>query len=203
MKSVKKERLDKLVLEAGLAETRTKAQALIMAGLIKVDGKRALKGGENYPCESEIELIKPPHPYVGRGGLKLEKAINHFKIDVTGRTCLDAGASTGGFTHCMLLNGAKKVYAVDVGYGQLDLKLREDPRVVVIERCNVRYLDEKTIPRPVDLITVDVSFISLSLVIPALNNLLKTGGDLICLIKPQFEAERGEAKKGVIKSTTV
>jgi 23S rRNA (cytidine1920-2'-O)/16S rRNA (cytidine1409-2'-O)-methyltransferase len=196
-------RLDNLLVEKGLAPTRNKALGMIMAGIVRVGDRIVIKAGEKFDPDVTIEIISPPHPYVSRGGLKLEKALDHFKIDVQDKVCLDAGASTGGFTHCLLMRGAKKVYAIDVGYGQLDLSLREDPRVVNIEKYNVRYIDRGVVPEDVDIITADLSFISLAKVIPVLDCFLKPGGVLLPLIKPQFEAEISEIKKGVVKSTEV
>jgi 23S rRNA (cytidine1920-2'-O)/16S rRNA (cytidine1409-2'-O)-methyltransferase len=198
-----KNRLDNLLVEKGLAPTRSKALGMIMAGIVKVEDRIVTKAGEKFAPEVSIEIISPPHPYVSRGGLKLEKALDHFKIVVQDKVCLDAGASTGGFTHCLLLKGAEKVYAVDVGYGQLDLTLRKDSRVVNIEKCNVRYLSREQVPEDVDIITADLSFISLSKVVPVLDKFLKPGGQLIPLIKPQFEAEIKEVKKGVVRSTEI
>jgi len=202
-KKTKKQRLDNLVVKAGIADTRSKAKAMIMAGIIRVGDRIVTKSGTFFPENVEITLIKPPHPYSGRGGLKLEKALDEFNIDVKGKTCIDAGASTGGFTSCLLLRGAKKVYAVDVGYGQIDLKLRNDERVIVLEKCNVRYLSNEHVPEKVDIITTDLSFISLKKVIRRLKDFLKPEGILIPLIKPQFEAERKHCKKGIIRDPDV
>lgn len=196
-------RLDQLLLDRGFAPTRNKALGMIIAGIVRVGERIATKAGEKFPNDVEIEIIKPPHPYVSRGGLKLEKALEHFKIEVKGKICLDAGASTGGFTHCLLLRGAAKVYAADVGYGQLDFSLRNDARVVVLEKCNVRYLSKEQVPELVDVITADLSFISLTKVIEKLKDFLKQGGFFIPLIKPQFEAERGLAKKGVVRDPQI
>lgn len=196
-------RIDALLVNKGLAPNRSRARAYIMAGIIKAGGKPVDKPGQCFTEDVEVEIIKPPHPYVGRGGLKIEKGLDHFDIDVKGKVCLDAGASTGGFTHCLLLRGAMKVYAADVGYGQLDYKLRTDERVVVLEKCNVRYLSNEHVPEKVDVITADLSFISLRLVIPKLLEFLKPCGVLMPLIKPQFEAERGKAKKGVVRDRAV
>jgi len=200
---IRKVRLDQLLVERGLSPTRSKAQALIMACKVKVEDKIFCKAGTRVPEDAIVEIIKPPHPYVGRGGLKLEKALDEFNISVEGKTCIDAGASTGGFTHCLLLRGAVKVYAIDVGYGQLAFKLRKDPRVIVLEKCNVRYLSEENVPEKVDIITADVSFISLEKVIKSLLNFIRPGGIFIPLIKPQFEAERKFSRKGVVRDEKV
>lgn len=199
-----KKRLDILVTERGLAESREKAKALIMAGQIYVDNQKADKPGDTFPEECRIESRGKGLPYVSRGGLKLEKAMEEFPITLEGKTCMDIGASTGGFTDCMLQNGAVKVYAVDVGYGQLDWKLRQDPRVVCMERTNARYLTAEQIPEALDFVSVDVSFISLGLILPALRPLLAERADLVCLIKPQFEAGKGKVgKKGVVRDPKV
>ncbi len=192
----KKERLDKLVHDQGLAESRSRAQALILAGVVYVNGQKSTKAGVLIPSDAKIELQGMPIPYVSRGGLKLEAALKGFNINPQGWVCGDIGASTGGFTDCLLQNGAAKVYAVDVGYGQLDVKLRNDPRVIVMEKVNARYLDIQQIQETLDLVTIDVSFISLKLVIPAITPLLKPGGYLLALVKPQFEAGRKEIDKG-------
>jgi 23S rRNA (cytidine1920-2'-O)/16S rRNA (cytidine1409-2'-O)-methyltransferase len=192
----KKERLDKLVHDLGLADSRSRAQALILSGVVYVNGQKATKSGMSYPVDAKIELQGMPIPYVSRGGLKLEAAIKAFDIKPIGWVCADIGASTGGFTDCMLQNGAAKVYAIDVGYGQLDVKLRHDPRVVVMEKVNARHLDADKIQEKMDMITIDVSFISLKIVIPAITSLIKTDGYLLALVKPQFEAGRKEIDKG-------
>ena len=195
-----KKRLDVLVVEAGLAESREKAKALIMAGVIYVDNQKADKAGTAYPEGTQVELRGNKMPYVSRGGFKLEKAMKTFPIDLSGCVTMDIGASTGGFTDCMLQNGAKKVYAVDVGYGQLAWKLRSDSRVVNLERTNVRYLTPEQVPEPLDFFSVDVCFISLKLVLPAVRPFLKENGTAVCLIKPQFEAGRDKVgKKGVVR----
>lgn len=193
---MKKERLDVLLVEQGYFPSREKAKAAIMAGEILVDGQISDKAGTKIDPETEITVHTDPCPYVSRGGYKLEKAIQTFGLNLSGDICVDIGASTGGFTDCMLQNGAKKVYSIDVGYGQLDWKLRTDPRVVNIERCNIRYFDPNTIKEPVDLISIDVSFISLKLVLPVAKKLLSDSGGILCLIKPQFEAGREEVSKG-------
>ena len=199
-----KKRLDVLLTERGLAESRQKAQAIIMAGQVFWQGKRMDKAGASVPEDAELE-IRGGLKYVSRGGLKLEKAMETFDLpDLTGAVAIDAGASTGGFTDCMLQNGAAKVYAVDVGYGQLAWSLRSDPRVVCMERTNVRYLTGEDIPEPLDFGSVDVSFISLRLILPALRTLMKPEGELVCLIKPQFEAGKEKVgKKGVVRDRAV
>ena len=188
-----RQRLDRAVVEQGLAESLEKAQALIMAGRVRVQGRPATKPGQTVSQGAPISL-EPGLEYVGRGGTKLAHALEQFHLDANGTVALDVGASTGGFTHCLLLRGAQRVYAVDVGYGQLDYRLRQDPRVVVMERVNARYpisLEEK-----VDLATVDVSFISLTMVLPSVAQHLKVGGNIVALVKPQFEARRDEVGKG-------
>ena len=199
-----KKRLDILVTERGLAESREKAKALIMAGDVYVDQQKADKPGDLYPEEAPIEVRGKGLKYVSRGGLKLEKAMAEFPISLSGLVCMDVGASTGGFTDCMLQNGAKKVYAVDVGYGQLAWSLRTDPRVVNLERTNARYLSQEQVPEPIDFFSVDVSFISLSLILPAVRPLLAENARAVCLIKPQFEAGREKVgKKGVVRDPAV
>lgn len=199
-----KKRLDVLLHERGLAESRSKAQALIMAGKVLVNGQRVEKAGTAFPDTVEVQLKGQPIPYVSRGGLKLEKAIRLFGIDLNGAVAIDAGASTGGFTDCMLQHGASRVYAVDVGYGQLAWSLRTDERVICMERTNVRTLTRQQIPEALDFGSVDLSFISLKLVLPALRGLLKEDGKLLCLIKPQFEAGREKVgKKGVVRDAAV
>lgn len=194
MKGAKK-RLDQLLVERGLAESRAKAQALIRAGLVFVDGQRRDKPGTRVPEGAEIRVVSGPR-YVSRGGEKLAAALDAFGIDPAGKVCLDVGASTGGFTDCLLQRGARKVYAVDVGKGLLHWRLRSDPRVVVREGVNARYLRREDIGEPVDLVTVDVSFISLRLVLPPLRRIVRPEGDVIVLVKPQFEAGRGKVGKG-------
>ena len=196
-----KKRLDVYLVEQGLVESRQKAQAIIMAGQVFWQGKRMDKAGAPIPEGAQVEIRGQTLRYVSRGGLKLEKAMETFSLpSLDGVTAIDAGASTGGFTDCMLQNGAAKVYAVDVGYGQLAWKLREDPRVVCMERTNVRYLTKEDIPEPLDFGSVDVSFISLHLILPALRPLMKENGSLVCLIKPQFEAGKEKVgKKGVVR----
>ena len=199
-----KTRLDVLLVERGLQETRQKAQATIMSGLVYVDGRKVDKAGTAVPDDARLEVRGSALRYVSRGGLKLEKAISAFRLSLDGAICADIGASTGGFTDCMLQNGAAKVYAVDVGSGQLDWKLRNDARVVCMERTNARYLDREQIPDELDFASVDVSFISLRLILPAVHGLLKAGGHVACLIKPQFEAGREKVgKKGVVRDPAV
>lgn len=199
-----KKRLDALVLERGLAESRQKAQAIIMSGLVFVNGQRADKAGTAVDETAQVEYRGQPLAYVSRGGLKLEKAMQTFPIVLAGAICGDIGASTGGFTDCMLQNGAAKVYAVDVGYGQLAWSLRSDPRVVCLERTNARYLTHEQVPDALDFASVDVSFISLRLILPALRGLLNPNGKVTCLIKPQFEAGRDKVgKKGVVRDPAV
>ena len=200
-----KKRLDVLLTERNLAESRAKAQAIIMAGLVYVQGQKADKPGISYEENVDIEVRGEVCPYVSRGGLKLEKALRDFCVDPTGFVCSDSGASTGGFTDCLLQQGAKKVFAIDVGYGQLEWKIRSDPRVVVMERTNIRYVTPDQLGEPLDLSVVDVSFISLKIVLPAIQALLKPGmGQVLCLIKPQFEAGRDQVgKKGVIRDPQI
>ena len=192
-----KRRLDNLLLERGIVQSRERAKGLILSGDVRVNGNPVNKAGTLIDENAEIEITKDI-PYVSRGGLKLEKAIKEFNINVKDKVAIDVGASTGGFTDCLIQYGAKKVYAVDVGYGQLAWKLRNDPRVVIIERKNVRYIKPSDIGEPVDIATIDVSFISLKLVLPVVKNLLKENGEIIALIKPQFEVGRGEVGKGGI-----
>lgn len=200
-----KKRLDVLLVERGLAETRAKAQAIIMSGLVYVTGQKADKPGMSFDEAVEIEVRGATCPYVSRGGLKLEKALRDFGVDPTGYVCSDSGASTGGFTDCLLQQGAKKVFAIDVGYGQLDWKIRSDPRVVVMERTNVRYVTPEQLGEPLDLSVVDVSFISLRIVLPVIKTFLKeAAGQVLCLIKPQFEAGKEKVgKKGVVRDPEV
>ena len=199
-----KKRLDVLLTERGLQESRQRAQAVIMSGEVFVNGQRVDKPGTAVAEDARIEVRGGTLAYVSRGGLKLEKAMAAFPIDLNGAVCADIGASTGGFTDCMLQNGAEKVYAVDVGYGQLAWKLRSDPRVVCLERTNARYLTHEQVPDELDFASVDVSFISLKLILPPLNGLLKDGGHAACLVKPQFEAGREKVgKKGVVRDPAV
>src|SRR5437667_4408355 len=193
-----RKRLDLLLVERGLAESRQKAQAMILAGEVQINGTRAEKGGQLVAQNAGIQVHSRLQKYASRGGLKLESALEEFGIDPAGRVCLDVGASTGGFTDCLLQRGAARVYAVDVGYGQLAWRLRQDPRVVVVERCNARYLDRSRVPEPVDLTTIDVSFISLALILPAVRRCLKDEGQVVALLKPQFEVGKGKVGKGGI-----
>ena len=195
-----KKRLDVLLTEQGYAENRTKAQAIIMSGIVYADGQKADKPGTAYEETVSIEVRGGACPYVSRGGLKLEKALRDFGVKPEGFVCSDSGASTGGFTDCLLQQGARKVFAIDVGYGQLDWKIRSDPRVVVMEKTNIRYVTPEQLGEPLDLSVVDVSFISLKIVLPAIQKLLKPTGQVLCLIKPQFEAGRDKVgKKGVVR----
>lgn len=200
-----KKRLDVLLVERGFAETRTKAQAIIMSGLVYVAGQKADKPGMSFDETCELEVRGAACPYVSRGGLKLEKALRDFGVNPTGYVCSDSGASTGGFTDCLLQQGAQKVFAIDVGYGQLDWKIRSDPRVVVMERTNVRYVTPEQLGEPLDLSVVDVSFISLRIVLPVIKTFLKEhAGQVLCLIKPQFEAGKEKVgKKGVVRDPAV
>lgn len=199
-----KMRLDVAVFERGLAGTREKAKALIMAGSVYLNGQKALKGGAAVKDTDIIEVRGAVNPYVSRGGLKLHKAVQNFGLSLEGCVCMDIGASTGGFTDCMLSNGAAKVYAIDVGYGQLAWKLRCDERVVNMERTNFRYVTHEQIPEQVDFASVDVSFISLRKILPVMRELLRDGGRAVCLIKPQFEAGRENVgKKGVVRDRAV
>ena len=200
MGKMPKERLDRLMVKRELVESREKARALIMSGRVLVNSRRIEKPSDMIEEASDITIKGRVAPFVSRGGEKLEEALSRFSIEVEGKIALDVGASTGGFTDCLLQRGSKRVYALDVGYGQLAWKLRTDPRVVPIERQNVRYIKKDTIPEKVDLITIDVSFISLKKVIPAVLPLLNSRGEMVCLIKPQFEVGKGEVgKKGVVK----
>ncbi|HEY4360740.1 MAG TPA: TlyA family RNA methyltransferase [Bryobacteraceae bacterium] len=192
-----KQRLDQLVVDRGLAESREKARALILAGAVLVDGQKSDKPGHSFADGCRIEVTERM-PYVSRGGFKLAAALDHFQIDVTGRACLDVGASTGGFTDCLLQRGAARVWAVDVGHGQLDWKLRNDPRVVVREGVNARFFRPEDFPERFELAVCDVSFISATLLLPAVNALLSERGEMVVLVKPQFEAGRGQVGKGGI-----
>lgn len=195
-----KKRLDLLLTERGYADSRSKAQAVIMAGQVYVDGQKADKPGISYEETVSIEVRGDVCPYVSRGGLKLEKALRDFGVNPAGFVCSDSGASTGGFTDCLLQQGAQKVFAIDVGYGQLDWKIRSDPRVVVMERTNIRYVTPEDLGEPLDLSVIDVSFISLKIVLPTIKTLLRESGQVLCLIKPQFEAGREKVgKKGVVR----
>lgn len=199
-----KQRLDSELVNRNLAESREKAKALIMSGIVYVNNQKALKAGTEVKDDDKIEVRGATLAYVSRGGLKLEKGINNFGIKLDGFTCMDVGASTGGFTDCMLQNGAKKVYCIDVGYGQLAWKLRQDERVVNLERTNARYITHEQVPDEIDFSSVDVSFISLTLILPTVRNLLRPGGEVLCLIKPQFEAGKGKVgKKGVVREPEI
>ncbi|MEZ0323114.1 MAG: TlyA family RNA methyltransferase [Hydrogenothermaceae bacterium] len=195
---MKKDRIDKLLVDRNLVESREKAQALIMSGVVFVNGQKVDKPGTKVDTEANI-YIKESLPFVSRGGFKLQKALEVFKINVKDKICLDIGSSTGGFTDCLLQHGAEKVYAVDVGKHQLHEKLRKDPRVVSIEEFNARYLTEREIPEPVDIVVSDVSFISITKILPNICNLIKENADLVILIKPQFELSKREVKDGVVK----
>lgn len=195
-----KTRLDVALFEKGFCESRERAKALIMAGQVYVGGKKVTKAGETVKETDSIEVRGEKMPYVSRGGYKLEKAVREFGLRLDGKICMDIGASTGGFTDCMLQNGASKVYSIDVGYGQLAWKLRTDERVVNLERTNFRYVTHEQIPEEIDFASVDVSFISLKLIVPVMKTLLKNGARAVCLIKPQFEAGREKVgKKGVVR----
>lgn len=199
-----KERLDVLLVQRGLAPSREKAKAMIMEGNVFVDNEREDKAGTFFDEKVSIEVRGNTLRYVSRGGLKLEKAMEHFDLSLTGKVCMDIGASTGGFTDCMLQNGASKVYAVDVGYGQFAWKLRQDQRVVCMEKTNIRYVTPEDIDDVLDFASVDVSFISLSKVLGPAKELLKVGGEMVCLIKPQFEAGKDKVgKKGVVREASV
>ena len=197
-------RLDQYLVQHGLIQSRERAKAMIMSGVVFVNEQKVDKAGEMIKEDAKVEVRGHDIGYVSRGGLKLEKAMQCFPLTPKGKVCMDIGASTGGFTDCMLQNGAVKVYAVDVGYGQLAWKLRSDPRVVCLERTNARYLDHEQIPDELDFTSIDVSFISLKLIFPALYGLLRQGGEIACLIKPQFEAGREKVgKKGVVRDPKV
>lgn len=199
-----KERLDILLFNKGLAPSRQKAQAMIMEGIVFVDGQREDKSGSKFDENALIEVHGKIMPYVSRGGYKLEKAIEVFHVDPRDKICIDIGASTGGFTDCMLQNGAKKVYSIDVGYGQLDYKLRVDKRVICMEKTNIRYVKQEDLDDSPELGSIDVSFISLKLVLPVAKDLLSENGEIVCLIKPQFEAGKEKVgKKGVVRDALV
>lgn len=199
-----KERLDVLLVNRGLAASREKAKAVIMAGIVYVDGQKEDKAGATFADTVNIEVRGNTLKYVSRGGLKLEKAMSHFGLTLEGKVCMDVGASTGGFTDCMLQNGAVKVYSIDVGHGQLDWKLRNDPRVVCMERTNIRYVTPEDIGEPASFVSIDVSFISLTKVLTPVRQLLADEGEIVCLIKPQFEAGREKVgKKGVVRDPKV
>ncbi len=196
-------RLDQLVVQRGLAPSRERARALILAGQVTVDDRPATKAGTTVDDQAAVALISPDHPYARGGGLKLAHALDTFQIAVEGRECLDIGASTGGFTDVLLQRGAARVVALDVGHGQLDWKLRNDARVVVIERFNARHMTLDDLPGPVDVVTIDVSFISLRQILPAVIPVLRPRADVVALVKPQFEAGRGEVRKGIIRDPAV
>ena len=198
----KKTRLDALVVEKGLVESRSRAQAVIMAGNVRVGETVVTKPGTMVDVSAEITL-KETNPYVSRGGLKLKAALDYFKVSPAGRVCMDIGASTGGFTDCMLQHGAQKVYALDVGHGQLHYRLRNDPRVVNMEGINFRYFSCQTLKEKVEFVTIDVSFISLEKILPVATACVSSGGEILAMVKPQFEADPGETKKGVVKDEKV
>jgi 23S rRNA (cytidine1920-2'-O)/16S rRNA (cytidine1409-2'-O)-methyltransferase len=194
----RKLRLDRLLVDRGLSESRERAQAIIIAGQVLVSGRKIDKAGALVPEDAEIRILGESLPYVSRGGLKLEAALKEFRIAVEGKVALDVGASTGGFTDCLLQSGVKKVYAVDVGYGQMAWKLRQDARVVTIERTNIREINPSLLPEPIDIAVADVSFISLEKVVPGILKFLKPDAEIIALIKPQFEVGKGQVGKGGI-----
>ncbi len=196
MAQIKRLRLDVLLVERGLVESRQRAAALVLAGKVLVEGHKAHKAGQRVSPDATLEVVDDDETYVSRGGVKLAGALEAFSLEVDGLVAMDVGASTGGFTDCLLRRGAKTVYAVDVGYGQLAWHLRQDSRVVVLERCNIRYLTHEQVPELVDLVVIDISFISLKKVIPKVLDFLKTGSRLLALIKPQFEVGRGQVGKG-------
>lgn len=199
-----KRRLDHLLVDRGIVESRERGQALILAGQVLVNGQKTEKAGAQVPEDADIRVLGELMPYVSRGGLKLEGALREFRIDVSGMTALDVGASTGGFTDCLLQHGCKRAYAIDVGYGQMAWKIRQDPRVVVFERMNIREMDPGLIPDAIDIAVIDVSFISLEKVVPAVLRFLGPGDLLLALIKPQFEAGRGQVGKGgIIRDASV
>ncbi len=201
---MEKERLDLLLVKNGLAPSREKAKALIMSGIVYVEGQKEDKPGSVFASDASVEVRGEKLPYVSRGGLKLEKALKVFPIDLTGKICMDIGASTGGFTDCMLQNGASRVYAIDVGHGQLDWKLRNDDRVICMEKTNFRYTGKEDIPDTVEFAACDVAFISISKILPNAYEILSEGGEMVCLIKPQFEAGRDKVgKKGVVRDPGV
>jgi 23S rRNA (cytidine1920-2'-O)/16S rRNA (cytidine1409-2'-O)-methyltransferase len=200
----KRVRLDLLVVERGLAPTRERARALVLAGQVKVDGQVVSKAGAPVTDGVSIDLVRPDHPYVGRGGLKLAHALETFGIDVAGKEALDIGASTGGFTDVLLQRGATRVVALDVGHGQLDWRIRNDARVVVIEEFNARFLKPSDLPGPVDIVVIDVSFISLTQILPQVPPVLRPGANVVALVKPQFEAGRAEVgRKGIVRDPEV
>jgi 23S rRNA (cytidine1920-2'-O)/16S rRNA (cytidine1409-2'-O)-methyltransferase len=196
-------RLDQLLVDRGMVPSRERARALILAGQVLVDGRAITKAGTPIVESAAVSLVEPDHPYVGRGGLKLAHALDVFDIPVRGRECLDIGASTGGFTDVLLKRGAARVVALDVGHGQLDWSIRNDPRVVVIEHFNARHLQPSHLPTPVDLVVIDVSFISLRQIFPVVPPILRDGADVVALVKPQFEAGRAEIRKGIVRDPAV
>ncbi len=199
-----KVRLDTLLVERGLAASRERARALVLAGQVRVDGTVVTKAGTPTRADADVALVQPDHPYVGRGGLKLAHALDEWQIPVADRDALDIGASTGGFTDVLLRRGARSVIALDVGHGQLDWRLRNDPRVTVLEGFNARTLTPSTLPHPVDIVTIDVSFISLRLILPPVPAVLRPGADIVALVKPQFEAGREEVgRKGIVRDPAV
>jgi 23S rRNA (cytidine1920-2'-O)/16S rRNA (cytidine1409-2'-O)-methyltransferase len=196
-------RIDLLIVDRGLAPSRERARAMLMAGLVRTNGRTVTKAGTLVDESSDVELVSPDHPYVGRGGLKLAHALDTFAVPVNGRDALDIGASTGGFTDVLLRRGASHVVALDVGHGQLDWSIRNDSRVTVIEHFNARHLTIGDLPRPVDLVVIDVSFISLRHILPVLPPLLNAGADIVALVKPQFEAGRADAPGGIVSDPDV
>jgi 23S rRNA (cytidine1920-2'-O)/16S rRNA (cytidine1409-2'-O)-methyltransferase len=196
-------RLDQLVVDKGLAPSRERARALILAGQVSVAGQPVTKAGTAVADNADVALIAPDHPYVGRGGVKLAHALDAFHVDVSGREALDIGASTGGFTDVLLQRGAVRVVALDVGHGQIDWKLRNDPRVLVVEGFNARLLTAADLPAPVDVVVIDVSFISLRQILPVVPPLLRPGADVVALVKPQFEAGRAEVRKGIVRDAAI
>ena len=196
-------RLDQLVVDKGLAPSRERARALILAGQVSVAGQPVTKAGTAVADNADVALIAPDHPYVGRGGVKLAHALDAFHVDVSGREALDIGASTGGFTDVLLQRGAVRVVALDVGHGQIDWKLRNDPRVLVVEGFNARLLTAADLPVPVDVVVIDVSFISLRQILPVVPALLRPGADVVALVKPQFEAGRAEVRKGIVRDAAI
>ena len=198
-----KGRLDQLVVDKGFASSRERARSMIMAGQVTVNGQAVTKAGAQVESDADVALLVPDHPYVGRGGLKLAHALDTFQIEVSGREALDIGASTGGFTDVLLQRGATRVVALDVGHGQIDWKLRQDPRVVVIENFNARHLAPADLPGPVDVVVIDVSFISLRQILPVVPPLLRPNADVVALVKPQFEAGRVEVRKGLVRDEAI
>lgn len=196
-------RLDQVLVDRGLAPSRERARALILAGKIRVNGRPLTKAGAQVDQAADVELTAPDHPYVGRGGVKLAHALDTFGIPVAGRTALDIGASTGGFTDVLLQRGASRVVALDVGHGQLDWSIRQDPRVTVVEGFNARHLTPADLPEPADIVCIDVSFISLRHILPVVPPVLRSGGDVVALVKPQFEAGRDEVRKGIIHDPAI